>query len=523
MQINILNGYDIAKISISDSGDGSVRIISLSELEVRAALNEYQEIDSLTLLHNDELVVELTQVGYYDEVWTSDTITKMGQIIGYVIANNGKTNFTNNEVVSSLTDNTPYTVYTIPEDNMYIYYDEGFNPIPKVSNGSWKTNGNAGTNYEDNFIGTTDEMPLVIRANNTPLAVIYEGGLSMGSSNVYNSPTTGYTINASTTSVSTGIYDSGDLMLESKTDYDGFSIRKGSSDIFYVNQSSGYTGIGYNNNEPSVTLDVLGDVLVWNGSDATITARAAKNALFISQNDPASQYYYSGFKSIGEDAYLQMGMTGTDWGNDTYGIPELNNVGYIRASGTDLVLDSSNEVVIYSKGKATIKVAEGVTINPNEHVVASTPISNVQINQTDNVAQNGLRFVSSETPATNWDIGINIDENLALDYRGDTLGVFNNGTGIYTTISDERLKQNIVPLTDEDLLLQLNPKQFTFKNDESNTKRYGLIAQEVRTIIPELVTGDETKGNLTVDYTSLIPLLIKQIQVLTDKVNSLTN
>ncbi|MGL6022304.1 MAG: tail fiber domain-containing protein, partial [Chitinophagaceae bacterium] len=56
---------------------------------------------------------------------------------------------------------------------------------------------------------------------------------------------------------------------------------------------------------------------------------------------------------------------------------------------------------------------------------------------------------------------------------------------------------------------------------------YGLIAQEVQKVLPELVKK-ETKGFLTVDYTHIIPIIIeaikqqqKEIEILQDKVNQI--
>ena len=58
-----------------------------------------------------------------------------------------------------------------------------------------------------------------------------------------------------------------------------------------------------------------------------------------------------------------------------------------------------------------------------------------------------------------------------------------------------------------DVLNQINPVSFTWK--KSKKKSYGLIAQELEKILPELV--ESTDGTKTVNYTPLIAFLIKAV------------
>ena len=82
--------------------------------------------------------------------------------------------------------------------------------------------------------------------------------------------------------------------------------------------------------------------------------------------------------------------------------------------------------------------------------------------------------------------------------------------------SDIRLKENIKNVTqnEKDKLLQLVPKTYNLISDENKGKRYGLIAQEVEELFPELVNTDSTNGMKSMNYTDLIPLLIEQIKEL---------
>ena len=81
--------------------------------------------------------------------------------------------------------------------------------------------------------------------------------------------------------------------------------------------------------------------------------------------------------------------------------------------------------------------------------------------------------------------------------------------------SDRRLKENIKNISenDKDKVLQLVPKTYNMIDDEKKSKRFGLIAQEVEELYPELVSTDD-KGMKSMNYMELIPLLLEQIKEL---------
>lgn len=87
--------------------------------------------------------------------------------------------------------------------------------------------------------------------------------------------------------------------------------------------------------------------------------------------------------------------------------------------------------------------------------------------------------------------------------------------------SDENAKENIQPLIhlDYSKIDKVEFKSFNFKDDETKTKTYGVIAQQVNAAgFNELVHTDES-GALNVDY---ISLLILKIASLENKVNELS-
>lgn len=84
----------------------------------------------------------------------------------------------------------------------------------------------------------------------------------------------------------------------------------------------------------------------------------------------------------------------------------------------------------------------------------------------------------------------------------------------FINVSSQRYKQNFAPMTyGLAAVQQLQPMtyHYNFETDPSQKKHLGLIAEEVVKVIPEVVA--EEGGNcLGLDYSSLVPVLIKAIQ-----------
>jgi len=79
--------------------------------------------------------------------------------------------------------------------------------------------------------------------------------------------------------------------------------------------------------------------------------------------------------------------------------------------------------------------------------------------------------------------------------------------------SSARYKRDIEAMANRsEGLLKLRPVTFVYKDDASAAPRYGLIAEEVATVYPELVTRTATGEVQTVKYQDLIPMLLNELQ-----------
>lgn len=94
------------------------------------------------------------------------------------------------------------------------------------------------------------------------------------------------------------------------------------------------------------------------------------------------------------------------------------------------------------------------------------------------------------------------------------------------TASSERYKTAIAPMgADTAKLQQLRPVSFKLKSDATGTRQYGLIAEEVAKVYPELVIRDDQGRIYGMRYDELAPMLLNEMQQqraqMTDEVRDL--
>ena len=126
---------------------------------------------------------------------------------------------------------------------------------------------------------------------------------------------------------------------------------------------------------------------------------------------------------------------------------------------------------------------------------------------------------------------ININRDDTATVNAITFGKNNSVVGsisttgsstAYNTSSDRRLKSNIEDATSaSDKIDAIQVRQFDW-NVDGHHQDYGLIAQELQPIEPMAVTGDaDSDEMMAVDYSKLVPMLIKEIQELRSRVATL--
>ena len=84
------------------------------------------------------------------------------------------------------------------------------------------------------------------------------------------------------------------------------------------------------------------------------------------------------------------------------------------------------------------------------------------------------------------------------------------------TYSDKRLKKNINKITNGlDIINQLEPVSYLWKTqDDSDTKTYGFIAQDIEKVLPTLVSTSDLDGYKLFGQKQLVPLLVSSVKEL---------
>ena len=92
--------------------------------------------------------------------------------------------------------------------------------------------------------------------------------------------------------------------------------------------------------------------------------------------------------------------------------------------------------------------------------------------------------------------------------------LINTGTGQLGTISSSRrYKENINDMDNaSNNIMNLRPTTFFMKNDPTKQRQYGLIAEEVNEILPDLVTYNKAGDPESVKYHDLPVLLLNELQ-----------
>ncbi len=190
---------------------------------------------------------------------------------------------------------------------------------------------------------------------------------------------------------------------------------------------------------------------------------------------------------------------------------------YVNDKHISLVTDS-NKYLVYNGSDAWQFAGGDVTVPNDSLLVGATSVVGGTVNA------GGAAFVKDGS-------GIYLDFNTALTATRTRLAFKTNGTSVggiqtngsttnFNVSSDVRLKENIVdaPAGNID---SIKVRSFDWKIDGEH-QEYGFIAQELETVAPYAVSKGETdEDTWGVDYSKLVPMLVKEIQDLKAEVAAL--
>jgi len=209
---------------------------------------------------------------------------------------------------------------------------------------------------------------------------------------------------------------------------------------------------------------------------------------------------------------LNLGVENSEFINETTG----DGVEMSSTSGGENIFfrDAATDDLLTSMNGSTERF--GVRIHPTytSHLLHVSGVPSA-------TSGNGFTIENQSASGANskWTFYHLSSGNLNLYHAGALRGNFNDATGVYTAVSDRREKSNINGMeTMMDKILSLKPSTYSMKGDVSNEVQFGLIAQEVQEVFPEITPVIETTEEgasyekLGVSYTELVPVLIKGMQ-----------
>ena len=360
---------------------------------------------------------------------------------------------------------------------------------------------------------TVDTSTLHVDSTNNRVGI----GTTSPSTNLDISSSGDATINLKASGQSNGLQlsqltaDGGSSISATNNNYLKFSTN--ATERMRIN-SSGNVGIG--TSSPQAKLDVAGEVQC----DAL---DVDGNSLFTDATGLAINVDLASGPVIAQNFSSADALTIESFGDIILNADSNNNSAksiIFKESGTEAMrINSAREVSIG-------------TSSPNGSVALTCSDASGDHNipldlRTTTSAQDVLRIYANEGGSGGTAIYI-LPVRTAGTLRG---GIYWNGSSLaYNTSSDYRLKENVSYDFDAtSRLKQLKPARFNFIADADRTVD-GFLAHEVSDIVPEAITGTHNEvdadGNPVyqgIDQAKLVPLLVKTIQELEARIQTLEN
>ena len=184
------------------------------------------------------------------------------------------------------------------------------------------------------------------------------------------------------------------------------------------------------------------------------------------------------------------------------------NTTYSAGTGMSLSGTTFNCTVVNTDTNTTYSAGTGITLSGTQFSIGQDVASNANV-IFKNTQANGT-FLANSTST--------FKQNVQMDRDLTVTGTVTYGK-LSQSKSDRRLKKDIQPLeTPLDKVSKLEGKKFKWKDD--NAQDFGVIAQEVEKVLPEL-TSEDKEGYKSVNYQGMIPYLIESIKELKNEIETL--
>jgi hypothetical protein len=257
--------------------------------------------------------------------------------------------------------------------------------------------------------------------------------------------------------------------------------------------SSGNLGIG--TSSPGARLDVAGSTYIRGDSTNATFTGPGQLAIKRSSGDPILSFHGNTGAQIGNIQFQ-------DAGTCTIGVNVNQALAFTTNSTERARIDSSGNLLVGTTTTSLSSTVNGFVVNSNGTVNAYRSGGVVGY------------FNRNTSDGTILSFRTNDVERGSVSISGAVTS--------YNTTSDQRLKENIQDADSASSLIDaLQVRKFDWRADSSH-QRYGFVAQELLSVAPEAVhQPTDTEQMMAVDYSKLVPMLVKEIQSLRKRITAL--
>ena len=277
-----------------------------------------------------------------------------------------------------------------------------------------------------------------------------------------------------------------------------------------------------------VTADTTGTLVLQTGATPT-TAVTIDGSQNVGVGVTPSAWYTTG----GTSRWLEL-AGGTSFGSYGGSLTAGNNW-YANSAGTDIYKATGlASQYVQSSGQHIWKnAASGTAGNAITFTQAMTldASSILNIGNTTNAVAGGVAIIPNSNNSlirVGHIAGSGSSSYYAnFFYDSSQIGsITQSGTTavLYNVTSDQRLKENIDDAPEFGSVIDsIQVRSFDWKTDQTH-QRAGFIAQELVTVAPEAVhQPTDPDDMMAVDYSKLVPMLVKEIQSLRKRLAALEN